>query len=84
MTRDTNDMSSVSRDGLARALRFGRAAREDPELAERLGAVDPAADLDRVLEIAAEAGYEIGEDELRAAHAQDWALRRARYAAPDD
>jgi predicted ribosomally synthesized peptide with nif11-like leader len=84
MTRDSNDKPAVSREGLARALRFVRAAREDPQLAERLRTVDPAAGLVVVLRIAAEAGFEISEDELREAHARDWALRRAHYAASDD
>lgn len=69
---------SVSRD----ALRFIRAAREDPELRARVRALDPFTPLSAVVEVARAAGFDIDEEQLRAAHRADWGLRLARYAPP--
>ncbi len=66
-------------DGTRLALRFIAAAREDSALHDSL--VEAASDgrLEVVVELAAEAGFPIGIDDLRAAFALDWGLRRARY-----
>jgi predicted ribosomally synthesized peptide with nif11-like leader len=65
---------------LQAALRFVRAVREDEALADRVRALGPAAPLARLAALAADAGFDVTEDELRAAHAHDHALRRVRYA----
>lgn len=61
------------------ALRFFRAAREDTSLGEQLGQLDPADGLAPVLAAAEAANFSVSIESLRAAHAHDWALRRARY-----
>jgi predicted ribosomally synthesized peptide with nif11-like leader len=61
-------------------MRFLRAAREDQALAARLRALDPEDGLPGVVDVAAEAGFEFAADDLRTAHAYDWALRRMAYA----
>jgi hypothetical protein len=66
------------------ALRFLRAARTDAALHERVALLDPADGLEPVLELASEAGFHFSVDELRRAHAHDWALRLARYASATD
>jgi predicted ribosomally synthesized peptide with nif11-like leader len=67
----------VTRDD---AMRFIRALREDAALGEKAGALDPAAGLEPVVALAREAGFDLTADDLRAAHAHDWGLRRALYA----
>ena len=65
--------------GVAAALRFLAAARTDPLLRERVAALAPEAGLGPVIELAAESGFEIAPEDLRAAFTHDWAFRRARY-----
>lgn len=64
--------------GVGVALRFIGAARRDTALRERLAARD-GRDLAGVVEVAGGAGFAINADDLRAAFAVDWGLRRARY-----
>jgi predicted ribosomally synthesized peptide with nif11-like leader len=73
----------VTRDD---AMRFIRVLREDDALGEKVRALDPAASLDPVVALAREAGFDLTAEDLRAAHAHDWGLRRALYArdATDD
>jgi predicted ribosomally synthesized peptide with nif11-like leader len=73
----------VTRDD---AMRFIRVLREDDALGEKVRALDPAAGLDPVVALAREAGFDLTAEDLRAAHAHDWGLRRALYArdATDD
>jgi predicted ribosomally synthesized peptide with nif11-like leader len=66
--------------GVNVAMRFVRAVRGDTSLAARVRAVDPADGLDPVVRVAAEAGFELSAEDLRMAHAYDWALRRVRYS----
>jgi predicted ribosomally synthesized peptide with nif11-like leader len=69
-----------SSDGLTSAMRFLRAVREDAALAARMHELDPADGLEPVVAVAADAGFEVSVEDLRAAHAYDWALRRVRYS----
>src|SRR4051794_10742257 len=66
--------------GVQVALRFLRAVREDSALAARVGALDPADGLDPVVRVARDAGFHFSVEDLREAHAHDWALRRVRYS----
>jgi predicted ribosomally synthesized peptide with nif11-like leader len=73
-------MSDVPDDdarGTAPALRFLAAVRHDPDLRHQVAALDPGAGLQAVIEIAHAAGFRVTAEDLRAAHAQDWGLRRA-------
>jgi nitrogen fixation uncharacterized protein len=67
----------------ADAMRFIRAARETDDIARRLGKLDPAEGLEPVVAVAREAGFDVSVEDLRAAHAHDWGLRRALYARDD-
>ena len=71
---------TVPGSGVQVALRFLRAVREDSALATRVGALDPADGLDPVMRVAREAGFHFSAEDLRQAHAHDWALRRVRYS----
>jgi predicted ribosomally synthesized peptide with nif11-like leader len=71
-----------SNDGLTCAMRFLRAVREDSTLAARVHELEPAEGLEPVVGVAAAAGFELTVEDLRAAHAYDWALRRVRYSDP--
>lgn len=64
----------------AAALRFIAAVRADPQLRERLAALEPAAGLEPVLALALEAGLTLSAEDLRRGFAVDWGLRRARYS----
>ena len=66
--------------GTTVAMRFVRAAREDEALAARLRSLDAEEGLAPVVALAAEAGFNVTAEDLRAAHAHDWGLRRALYA----
>jgi len=66
--------------GVSAALRFLGAARSDPALRERLSQLAPDEGLEGLQRLAVDAGYRLSADDLRAAHAQDWGLRRMRYA----
>lgn len=70
--------------GVREALAFTAAVRERPALAERVAALGPAATLDDVVAIAAEAGFAMTAEDLRSAHRHDWAMRTARYSVPPD
>jgi hypothetical protein len=67
-------------DEMMAALRFILAARQDGVIREQLSGLDPNEGLGPVIAIAADSGFVFGPDSLRAAHAHDWALRRAGYA----
>ena len=60
-------------------LRFLAAVRRDQSLRERLARLDPDAGLGPVVALAAEAGFGLSAEELRAAFVYDWGLRRAHY-----
>jgi predicted ribosomally synthesized peptide with nif11-like leader len=64
--------------GVGIAMRFIGAARRDPALRERLAA-RASQDLAAVVAVAGEAGFSISAEDVRAAFALDWGLRRARY-----
>ncbi len=74
-------MTADGPHGVQTALRFLRHARTDPLLRERLAQLRPEDGLEPVLRVAGEHGFVLGEDELRAAYAQDWGLRRMRFHA---
>jgi predicted ribosomally synthesized peptide with nif11-like leader len=79
-----SDLPPDSRDGgVATALRFLAAVRRDPALRERVAALDLDAGLPALATIAGAAGFRITVRDLRAAHAQDWGLRRALLAHRD-
>jgi hypothetical protein len=62
------------------ALSFIAAIREDQALRDAVTqAVTAEAGLGAILDVAARSGYAIGADDLRAAFAIDWGLRRAFY-----
>jgi ATP-binding cassette subfamily B protein len=65
--------------GVAAGLAFLAAVRRDPDLRERLAGIEPEAGLDRLVLFAAEAGFSLSADDLRAAFGYDWGLRRAHY-----
>jgi hypothetical protein len=65
--------------GVAAGLRFLAAARQDPALHDRLAGIEPEAGLGPVVLVAAEAGFSVSIDDLRAAFVHDWGMRRARY-----
>ena len=64
---------------LRSALRFVRAAREDPAIRGQLERLWPVEGLGPVADIAAGAGFAVSVDSLRAAHAHDWAMRWALH-----
>jgi hypothetical protein len=64
-------------DGVSVAIRFLRTARHDPLVRERLEAIEG---LGAVVEVAAKTGFAFSVDELRAAHAHDWGLRKMHYS----
>lgn len=66
------------------ALRFIEAVGNDDALADRLRALGPDPDPDRVVTLGRRAGYEFTPEELRAAFARDWAMRRAFYSGRED
>jgi hypothetical protein len=82
-TRDQQPPTADQPSGVATGLRFLAAARRDPELRERLAALEPEAGLRPVLRLAAAAGYSLSSGDLRAAFLFDWGLRRARYLRED-
>jgi hypothetical protein len=62
------------------ALNFIAAIRRDEALRDAVVAVVAAeGGLRDIADVAAGAGYAVGVDELRAAFATDWGLRRAFY-----
>jgi predicted ribosomally synthesized peptide with nif11-like leader len=71
-----------SPSGLGVALRFLAAARRDSALRERLAAQEPK-DLVAVVQAARQAGFGVSAEDLRAAFAVDWGMRRARYLRDD-
>lgn len=62
------------------AMRFLRAAREDPRVAAALRELDPGIGLQPVVQVARTAGYPIDDETLRTAYGLDWGLRRSRFA----
>jgi predicted ribosomally synthesized peptide with nif11-like leader len=68
--------------GLGVALRFIAAVRRDSTLRERLAQQEPEA-LAAVVQTAREAGFAVTAEDLRAAFAVDWGMRRARYLRDD-
>jgi hypothetical protein len=71
-----------SPSGLGAALRFLAAARRDSASRERLAAQEPK-DLAAVVQAAQQAGFAVSAEDLRAAFAVDWGMRRARYLRDD-
>ncbi len=71
-----------SPSGLGVALRFLAAARRDSALRERLAAQKPQG-LAAVVQSARQAGFVVSAEDLRAAFAVDWGMRRARYLRDD-
>ena len=63
------------------ALRFIEKVNSDLELQCKLRALDPTGDLQRVAELATEAGFDFDVEELRHAFLTDWGMRRRFYAA---
>jgi hypothetical protein len=80
---DEQPPTADQRAGVATGLRFLAAVRRDPELRARLSSLELDAGLEPVLRFAAEAGYPLSSDDLRAAFLFDWGLRRARYLRED-
>lgn len=65
--------------GVGAGLRFLAAVRRDQGLREQLESLDPDAGLRPVVAVAAEAGFAVSAEELRAAFVCDWGLRQAHY-----
>jgi hypothetical protein len=68
--------------GLGVALRFIAAARRDSVLREHLAEQEPQ-DLATVVQAARQAGFAVSAEDVRAAFALDWGMRRARYRRYD-
>lgn len=62
------------------ALRFLRAAREDPGLQRELAGLVPEDGLAPVVRLALAAGFTVTAESLRAAHGHDWGFRFALYS----
>lgn len=54
---------------------FIRAVRADPALRAKIAALGPDPRLEDIVGLAADAGHAVEAETLRAAYAQDWALR---------
>jgi hypothetical protein len=78
-TADDQASMAAPPGGLANALRFLAASRSDPELRSQIAGLEPEAGLRPVVLLAAEAGFSVTVDDLRAAFSYDWGLRRAHY-----
>lgn len=77
---DTDRPRGGGADPLRAALSFIAAIREDQALHDSaVAAATAESGLGAILEVAARAGYAISADDLRAAFATDWGLRRAFY-----
>lgn len=63
------------------ALRFIERVAGDLALQSRLRRLEPPGDLEQVVRIAAHAGFEFDVEELRAAFATDYEMRRRFYGA---
>lgn len=63
------------------ALRFIEKVNGDLELQGKLRALESPDDLQRVVQLAGEAGFEFDVEELRRAFLTDWRMRRRFYAA---
>ena len=66
------------------AVRFIERVSGDLELQSRLRDIDPRDDLDQVVEIAVDVGFEFDVAQLRAAFLTDWKMRRRFYTAIAD
>jgi nitrogen fixation uncharacterized protein len=67
---------------VAEAMRFLRGVRADPELRDKVDALEPGAGARAVTEIAAAAGFHFAQPALGAAYAHDWGLRWMHYHPP--
>ena len=63
------------------ALRFIEKVNGDLELQGKLRALEPTDDLQRVVHLAGESGFDFDVEELRRAFLTDWRMRRRFYAA---
>jgi len=66
------------------ALRFIEHVARDLVLQSNLRAIHPQGDLEEVVRVGGDAGFEFDADELRAAFLNDWKIRRRFYAAVRD
>jgi predicted ribosomally synthesized peptide with nif11-like leader len=64
------------------ALRFVQKVREDEGLRSRFQVLGQEADLESLVQIGAEAGFEFTAHELQAAFKHDWAMRWVHYSSP--
>jgi len=73
-------VSANGASGVHAALRFIAAARSDPALGDRLAELGPECGLAGAVTVAADAGFSISVEDLRAAYVHDWGLRHALAA----
>jgi Nif11 domain len=67
--------------GLQAALDFIRVAHGDDDLQRELAALGDDVAFERIVDVAARAGYAFSAEELQRAHAHDWRIRWARFHA---
>jgi hypothetical protein len=79
MTASRTPASRPTTADIAAALEFLRAAREDPDLHDRVQALDPVDGLDALVAVAEAAGHPLHADALRVAFGHDWTMRQIRY-----
>jgi predicted ribosomally synthesized peptide with nif11-like leader len=63
------------------ALAFITATRQDAELHAALTRAAAGRDLEAIVALAQEHGFDLSDEDLRRAFAVDWGLRWARYQA---
>jgi predicted ribosomally synthesized peptide with nif11-like leader len=66
---------------LEAALAFVGSVRRDETLRARVEALDDAVTEEDLVHVGGAAGYDFTAEELQRAHALDWRMRWARYAA---